>query len=121
MASAEEIAWAAGLFDGEGSITHTRRDLQVSLKNTDLELVSRFDAIVARGGIYGPYEHSGRDGFVRKPFWTWVAQGDAAHEAVELLAAWLSRRRLEQARLHGVVTPYTAEGRGNAYHAERKD
>jgi hypothetical protein len=107
VASAEEIAWAAGLFDGEGSITHRDRDLQTSLKDTDVELVTRFDAIVGRGRVYGPYEHSGRDGFVRKPYWMWTAQGDAAHEVVEILAPWLSRRRLEQARLHGVVTPYT--------------
>ncbi len=96
MASAEEIAWAAGLFDGEGSITHTDRDLQALLKNTDLELVTRFDAIVGRGRVYGPYEHSGRDGFVRTPYWMWIAHGDAAHEAVEVLAPWLSRRPLEQ-------------------------
>jgi len=107
MSSAEEIAWAAGLFDGEGSITHTDRDLQLLLKNTDLELVERFDVIVARGHVYGPYNYDYRDGHARKPFWSWVAQGDAAHDVVDLLAPWLSRRRLEQAREHGVITPYT--------------
>ena len=109
MPSPEEIAWAAGLFDGEGSITHTDRDLQLLLKNTDLELVTRFDRIVARGHVYGPYRYIGRDGFNRKPFWSWVAHGDAAHDVVDLLARWLSRRRLEQARVHGVITPFTPE------------
>lgn len=107
MASAEEIAWAAGLFDGEGSITHTDRDLQLLLKNTDLELVERFDLIVGRGHAYGPYLYESRDGYNRKPAWCWVAQGDAAHDVVDLLARWLSRRRLEQARQHGVITPFT--------------
>jgi hypothetical protein len=113
VATREDIAWAAGLFDGEGSITHTGRDLQALLKNTDLELVTRFDAIVGRGRVYGPYVHSGRDGFVRKPYWMWLAQGDAAHDVIEILALWLSRRRLEQARLHGVITAYTDEAREN--------
>jgi hypothetical protein len=107
MASTEEIAWAAGLFDGEGSITHSDRELQLLLKNTDLEFVQRFDVIVARGRVYGPYQYDYRDGHRRKPFWSWVAHGDAAHDVVDLLAPWLSRRRLEQARIHGVITAWT--------------
>src|SRR5260221_7372603 len=100
MASAEEIAWAAGLFDGEGCITHTARDLQLLLKNTDLELVQRFELIVDRGHSYGPYSYQSPDGYKRKPVWTWVAHGDAAHDVVDLFARWLSQRRLEQARVH---------------------
>ena len=103
MPTPEEIAWAAGLFDGEGSITHTRRDLQVLLKNTDFELVDRFERIVERGRVYGPYERQERDGFVRKPAWLWVAHGDAGHDVIDLLAPWLSARRLGQAREHGVI------------------
>lgn len=109
MATAEQIAWAAGLFDGEGSITHNASELQVLLKNTDVELVERFDAAVGRGRVYGPYSNSERDGYRRKPYWMWLARGDAAHDVIDLLACWLSQRRLEQARLHGVLTPYTSE------------
>jgi hypothetical protein len=109
VATAEEIAWAAGLFEGEGSITHTDRDLQVLLKNTDHEVVARFEAIVNRGVVYGPYTAVSRDGHTRKPYWMWVAHGDAGHDVVDLLASWLSRRRLGQALEHGVVTPYTDE------------
>jgi hypothetical protein len=95
------------LFDGEGSITHDDRDLQLLPKNTDVELVQRFHAIVARGRVYGPYAHGSRDGYRRKPYWMWLATGDAAHDVVDLLASWLSQRRLEQGRCHGVITPYT--------------
>lgn len=105
MATPEEVAWAAGLFDGEGSITHSDRDLQLSLKNTDLELVERFWRIVDRGRIYGPYEHRASDGWNRKPFWAWVAHGDAGHTTLELFAPWLSERRRAQALEHGVVLP----------------
>ena len=103
MASPEEIAWAAGLFDGEGSITNNDRDLQILLKNTDVELVERFDAIVDRGKVYGPYTNRMRDGYIRKPYWTWVALGDAAHDVLDLLGPWLSQRRIEQALRRGVV------------------
>jgi hypothetical protein len=55
VASAEEIAWAAGLFEGEGSITRFGRsgkfDLRVSLNMTDEDVVRRFDAIVDRGKV----------------------------------------------------------------------
>lgn len=102
MASSEQVAWAAGLFEGEGSITHTRTDLQLTLVNTDLEIVQRFDAIVARGKIYGPYVRGYTDGCRRKPRWLWVAKGDAAHDVLDLLGPWLSARRREQARVHGV-------------------
>jgi hypothetical protein len=54
VASAEEIAWAAGLFEGEGSITRFGRpgkfDLRVSLNMTDEDVVRRFDAIVDGAG-----------------------------------------------------------------------
>jgi hypothetical protein len=59
MASSEEIAWAAGLFEGEGCISHMQRgsglDLQIALAMTDEEVVRRFDAVVDRGRVYGPY------------------------------------------------------------------
>jgi hypothetical protein len=109
VATLEEIAWAAGFFEGEGSITHTDRDLQLLLKNTDRDMVARFAQIVYRGVVYGPYTSADRDGYRRKPYWMWVALGDAGHDVVDLLAPWLSRRRLEQALAHGVVTPYTGE------------
>jgi hypothetical protein len=42
----EEIAWAAGLFDGEGSITLSDDALHVRMRNTDLELIERFHDII---------------------------------------------------------------------------
>jgi hypothetical protein len=60
MASAEEIAWAAGLFEGEGCISYIRPwgrepDIQAALAMTDEDVVRRFDEIVDRGRVYGPY------------------------------------------------------------------
>ena len=105
MASAEEIAWAAGLFEGEGSISRFGRsgkfDLRVSLNMTDEDVVRRFDAIVDGGKVYGPYSsYRGH-----KPIWSWVAHGDAGHDVVDLIGSWLSPRRVSQATAHGVWIP----------------
>jgi hypothetical protein len=92
-----EVAWAAGLFEGEGSITQSGSRLVVRLNNTDPEPVYRFAGIVAFGEVYGPYQYEGRDGFKRKPFWVWVAEEYEALEVLELLWPWLSGRRHAQA------------------------
>ena len=44
-----EIAWAAGLFEGEGTITQSGGRLYVRLKMTDESIVLRF-AEIARFG-----------------------------------------------------------------------
>jgi hypothetical protein len=54
--SAEEIAWAAGLFEGEGTITHSDGQLYVRLGNTDQEVIRRFADVFPFGTLYGPYE-----------------------------------------------------------------
>jgi hypothetical protein len=82
---AEEIAWAAGLFEGEGCITVTNRVLTARVTNTDAEILERFIDVVDRGVLYGPYDRSQeRDGFQRKPIYHWVAQNVAALDVLEL-------------------------------------
>jgi hypothetical protein len=43
--------------------------------------------------VYGPYHRNDRDGYVRKPFWVWVASSVDALEALRLLMPWLGERR----------------------------
>jgi hypothetical protein len=88
-----EVSWAAGFFEGEGTITQTGGRLVVRLNNTDSEPVHRFAAIVGIGEIYGPYQYEVRDGYKRKPFWVWLAEEYDALEVLELLWPWLSARR----------------------------
>jgi hypothetical protein len=59
--------------------------------------VRRFDAIVELGRVYGPYRNSERDGHRRKPFWTWTAFDGDALDTMQMLAPWLSERRLQRA------------------------
>jgi hypothetical protein len=97
-AYAEQLAWAAGLFEGEGSIAWCGDDFSLQGTNTDLSVLERFVEILELGYIYGPYtRQSKRDSYKRKPFWRWVARREIAFEALELLAPWLSERRLNRA------------------------
>jgi len=76
---------------------------------TDEDVLVRFDDIAGRGKVYGPYvppSHGDR----RKPFWRWVAFGDAGHDVLDLVGDRLSPRRVAQARAHGVLIPPTVFG-----------
>lgn len=88
-----EVAWAAGFFEGEGTITTSRGRLVVRLNNTDSEPVYQFAHIVNFGEVYGPYQYDPR----RKPFWVWLAEDYEGLEVLELLWPWLSPRRRGQA------------------------
>lgn len=92
-----EIAWAAGLFEGEGSLTQSGGSLDVRVKMTDEEIVRRFEEVIGYGTVYGPYNYDYRDGIKRKPHWIWVALRYDALEVLELLWPWLGERRRAQA------------------------
>ena len=70
-----ELAWAAGLFDGEGHIRGKYKTNSYSyapvltVTNTDLELLQRFhQALNNLGKVYGPYQ---RKLPKHKPYWNW--------------------------------------------------
>lgn len=83
-----ELAWAAGFFDGEGTITLTGRravrhhNFMVAIKQSvgsDAavpDVLARFQAAVGAGKIGGPYiDRPTRQGFSpnRRPSFTWYA------------------------------------------------
>lgn len=93
------IAWAAGLFEGEGSITTSRGRFRLQIEMTDEESVRRFHAIVAAGRVYGPYTYTRPDGYIRNPVFQWKANGGEAARAGRLLRPWLGtirRARLDE-------------------------
>src|SRR6266480_2649824 len=74
----EELAWAAGFFDGEGStslLKNNKGNLWVCLaiRNTDKELLERFLKAVGCGKVYGPYKPSSK--ISRKPHYDYRAGG----------------------------------------------
>lgn len=89
MATELEVAWAVGLFEGEGSITHTRAPhIRLSLATTDADVLDRFHRIVgtgSRGGWQGLPP--------RKYTYQWYLDGDAAIEWLRTMLPLLGERR----------------------------
>jgi hypothetical protein len=102
-----EVAWAAGLFEGEGSITMNGARRAVQLRNCDEEVVRRFQKVLRVGKVYGPYvNRSGeRDGHPRQDFFHWSAHGEECEIALEMMWPWLSRRRRRRAVEIGYEVP----------------
>lgn len=89
-----EIAWAAGLFEGEGTFTYSPNHVRAAINMTDFEPVRRFHRIVGWGRLVEKPSHNERwrDQLV------WIVSDRAGVKAVlELLRPWLSERRIAQA------------------------
>lgn len=87
-------------------MTQVGRQFTLALINTDEEVIRRFDDIVSLGQVYGPYDYQQNDGYKRKPFFRWIAHEYNALDAMQLLAPWLSKRRLNRGfELTGCVFP----------------
>lgn len=104
-----ELAWAAGFFDGEGTIAcsfshrKTSRDggnrtLQIQIGQTDPFVLRRFQkAVGGLGVVYGPYSRpNGR----AKKIWFWsVANFEHVQAVVAMLWKFLSPIKRQQAFL----------------------
>jgi hypothetical protein len=92
-----DLAWAAGLFEGEGcfSLHHKGRTARALLSMTDEDVVRRFHDIVGFGtviqktGLKPP----------NLPQWRWAANSRHEFErTVDLFTPWLGERRLRKAQ-----------------------
>lgn len=96
MATRLEIAWAAGLFEGEGcaTISSGQRQPRLQLQMVDEDVVRRFHRIVDCGAVHGyPYEHP------RQDVWQWSVQGAADVLTLgQVLLPHLGGRRSERLR-----------------------
>lgn len=97
-----ELAWAAGFFDGEGTVSQTtakgthKRYLIVRLAQTDRRPLERFAAAVGHGRVNGPYTHTKGEGRW-SDFYTWQAGGSKAEMVLAKLDPFLSAPKREQA------------------------
>ena len=108
----EQVAYAAGLFEGEGSIDRSKHAsgkyvyprLQIAM--VDREPLDRFQSIMG-GRLHGPYKHRRRKGSQKwKVYWKWSVNGWADFDRVMILMRpWLSPRRLAQADAVWAVRP----------------
>lgn len=92
-----EIAYLAGVFDGEGCASIAgRRQPRLSVEMSDLDVVERFQAAFG-GAIYGP-----RTRGTNKPIWQWYMTGGAAATAAvakQLIGFVGERRKAKLAQL----------------------
>jgi hypothetical protein len=104
----EELAWAAGWFDGEGFIGLRGRALSMAIPQTDPRPLRRFQsAVLGLGIIDGPWQPRTAHW---KPKWTWRVQSfENVQAVVGLLWAFLSEPKREQARK--ALTAYAGRSR----------
>jgi len=124
-----EIAWAAGLFEGEGylSLSGGVRPY-AGLNMTDEDVVRRFHEVIGVGSVTGPHHGA------KKPRWTWRTTSYATFIVfADLVSGHLGIRR--SARLAELLDfkparprrepgfhcsqPVTASGAGYAMHRYR--
>lgn len=98
MGTEAEIAWAAGLFEGEGCVSvqrpkHAPNVVQVRLQvtSTDRDVLEKFADAIGCGRLYGPYDRDPS----RKPVGYWFASSRAdVDRAAEAMRPWLCSRRI---------------------------
>lgn len=96
----EELAWAAGFFDGEGNtntydtrITGGRLAVQLKVAQIHRETLERFQRIVPGGGrVYGPYLRPANDQFQFK-----VSGFEGVQAIIAQLWPWLTPVKRDQA------------------------
>jgi len=85
-------AWAAGLYEGEGSFHFAGVVPTIKLAMCDREIVERFAKVIGRGQIYHPKK--GKDHW-NEVYW-WQASGTQVEEIIGFLWPYLGTRRRGQ-------------------------
>lgn len=87
--SAAEIAWVAGIIEGEGSFAQSRPRIAVSM--TDRDIIERLHRVTGIGHVI--YDRPGQMSH-HKPHSIWYVQrGEHALHLVSLIRPWLGIRR----------------------------
>lgn len=92
----EQLAWAAGVFDGEGNIacTNSSKALILQVGQSHMEMLNRLREIFKIGKIYGPYPR----GINRRPHWNYSVNGPIAQAVVAMIYPFLGSVKQEQCR-----------------------
>lgn len=95
MVDEYELAWAAGFFDGEGSVHFAGASnlCYVSVGQKDRRPLQRFRDAVDVGNINGPYSNA------RGSWYHWSVGGRKAARVLKLLWPYLSEPKREKAQL----------------------
>jgi hypothetical protein len=93
------VAWAAGLFEGEGCITTgspPSYGLMLTLSMTDEDVVLRFREAVGAGRVTPRTRNNAPKHW--KDIWSWYACGEPAEAVLDLLLPFLGQRRSARAQ-----------------------
>lgn len=104
--SREDLAWAAGIFDGEGNagggLRRRHRWICASIAQAHQELPDRFCRVVSVGSVKGPYRPKYPNGL---PYWVWTAnQLETVQHVAAVLWPWLGSVKRDQ--LARAITGY---------------
>lgn len=93
-----DLAWAAGLFEGEGSIAaHQKNAISLAVAMTDKDVLDKFAKIINYGRVYGPYKYNQKAKKNNKAYYRWMIADKVGVLAVwKLLEPMLGLRRHEQ-------------------------
>jgi hypothetical protein len=88
----EQLAWAAGLFEGEGWFTRSSGYPLAAIRSTDRDVIERFRDVMGRGTVDPRNKGPGN-----KVQWHWQTQGHVnVSRFGELIGPWLGERRRRQ-------------------------
>lgn len=97
MATDLDIAWCAGLYEGEGCVIYGashKGPIRVRISSTDRDVLLLAQARSGVGAVSGPYPPNG---FGKKDFHNWTVNGHAAVDLLHAMAPWLGERRRARA------------------------
>ena len=96
----ENIAWAAGIFEGEGSFAHSGlRRIRATVSQKDEWILLRLQQFFG-GAIALVHRNDGKPNY-----FTWTVTGSSARWFIASIESWLSPRRRAQLEKHTGVPP----------------
>lgn len=91
-----EVAWAAGLFEGEGSFgLRANGTVLVSVASTDRDVIDRFRRVIGTGRVSS--QPAGRNNRRKRLWRVDVIQVDEVFRVTRMLYPWLGERRRSRA------------------------
>lgn len=98
--SAVDVAWLAGLFEGEGSMEIGKNGMtRICIRMTDLDIIERVNTMIPARQISVVIPKPAKAGYSQpKTQYAWRVSGPAVKDILTLLLPWFGERRAARAR-----------------------
>jgi hypothetical protein len=124
MPSTEELAWAAGFFDGEGCVVFTNtgvvakngrkfKRMIASTCQVDYDTIKKFVDIIETGVLRGPFSKPNR-----KPIYRWYCYDSNVDRFIEKLRPYLTLKYKQYLEKKELQTEYKKQGTRKSYMEE---